>query len=96
MWGGWDIEDSGNTDFTALLMYGGSGHDAIFGGKNNAGVTKIWGEGGSDKIRTDWYANDFAKNDQYIWGDFEYDAENPDDEIWGEADVILAGDSQNQ
>ena len=60
IWGGWDIIDAGDTAFTALEIHGGSGDDTIYGGKNVAGVTKIYGEGGSDTIRTDWYTGDLA------------------------------------
>lgn len=35
------------------------------------------------------------KNHVDIWGDFEYDDENPDAELWGDADEINTGNGRS-
>ena len=67
---------------------------------------RIEGNGGRDVIRTDWYDLQESKvrfdqtnattGNEKIFGDWEYDNEDRlDKDIWGDADEIWGGDSNN-
>lgn len=79
---------------------GGSGDDYLVLGHSVSGYGYVYGGSGKDLIRNDWYQQYDPSLPQYgavyIYGDYKYGEDALDKDLWGDADVIHAGDDGAQ
>jgi len=79
----WNPEDYSNYNL-------GPGDDSIYFA-GSTGTAYVTGASGKDLIET----NTDLGGRLYVWGDYEYDEENDDDDIWGDDDIININRQRN-
>ena len=90
----------GGAVYGTQTMHGGSGDDKVVAGIN-VGNIFLYGNSGSDVVRSDQYTvprvcDDFDPNcdldhinfDEYLFGDFKYGSDSLDKDLWGDDDRI--------
>ena len=92
IWGGAYVEE-----YTKI--HGGLGDDKLYGGYDPQDDVYIFGEGGKDIIRSDWFGwksgdeslGVNAGGGEYIYGDYKYGLDALDKDLWGDDDRIYGG-----